>query len=221
MRTALKKMAAVSVALLVGTLVWAQDPVPFRQVLLQVLDIRPGTVVAEIGAGTGDLSFAMAEQVGAGGRVYANEVVQDKVDAIERVRKSRGLANVDTILGGEEDPRLPGRVDLVVMVDVYHHMARPDEFLKKLATYMKPGARLAVAAVVNKRNPQAKPRTSKDVDPCVSDPEETRKAIEKTGFVFEKLVLHEDAKRSFFWPTSYILVFRAPETAPEPSSGVI
>jgi len=208
MKTALRKMALVVVALLVGTLAWAQDAVPFQQVLLQLLDIRPGMVVAEIGAGGGDLAFVMAEQVGAGGRVYANEVAQDKVDAIERGRKSRGLANVVTVLGGEEDPRLPGQVDLVVMVDVYHHIAKPDEFMKKLATHMKPGARLAVAAVVNKRNPQAKPRTSKDVDPCVSDPEETRKAIEKTGFVFEKLVLHEDSKRSFFWPTSYILIFR-------------
>ena len=61
---------------------------------------------------------------------------------------------------------------------------------------------------MDRRNPQAKPSTSKTHDPCVSDPDETRKAIEQADFVFETLVLHEDPVRSYFWPTSCALVFR-------------
>jgi SAM-dependent methyltransferase len=94
------------------------------------------------------------------------------------------------------------------MVDVYHHLEKSAEFLAALRSSLKPGGRLLVAAVVNRRNPQAKPSASKTHDPCVSDPDDTRKAIEATGFVFETLVFHEDPVRSFFWPTSYALVFR-------------
>lgn len=198
------------VALVAATTAWAQGARPFADLLLQVLDIRSGSTVAEVGAGRGDFAFRMAEAVGPKGRVYANEVAQDNVAQIERAGRDRGVSNLVAVLGDESDPRLSGPVDRIVMIDVYHHLARPAEFMGNLRKYLNPGGRLAVAAVVNKRNPQAKPSTSKTHDPCVSDPEETKKAIEQAGFVFETLVLHEDPVRSYFWPTSYILVFRLP-----------
>ena len=67
------------VALVAATTAWAQGARPFADLLLQVLDIRSGSTVAEVGAGRGDFAFRMAEAVGPKGRVYANEVAQDNV----------------------------------------------------------------------------------------------------------------------------------------------
>jgi cyclopropane fatty-acyl-phospholipid synthase-like methyltransferase len=191
----------------------AQDRRPFLDLFLTLADVRSGMTVADVGAGNGDFAFRLADAVWPGGRVYANEISADNLAQIERRRQERSLNHVTVVPGGESDPKLPGPVDRITMIDVYHHLAKPVEFLAMLRKALKPGGRLIVAAVVNQRNPEAKPSTSKTHDACVSDPEETRKAIEQAGFVFETLVLHDDPVRSSFWPTSYALVFRTAETA--------
>jgi cyclopropane fatty-acyl-phospholipid synthase-like methyltransferase len=188
----------------------AQDRRPFLDVFLALADVRVGMTVADVGAGNGDFAFRLAGAVGPSGRVYANEISADNVAQIERRKQERSLNHVTVVPGEESDPKLPGPVDRITMIDVYHHLAKPADFLATLRKALKPGGRLLVAAVVDKRNPEAKPSTSKTHDACVSDPEETRKAIEQAGFIFETLVLHDDPTRSSFWPTSYALVFRAP-----------
>ena len=207
-------LVGLAIAALAASVVSAQDARPFNDLLLHLLDIHPGMTVAEVGAGRGDFALQMADAVGPKGRVYANEISQENIGQIERAKRERGVSNLTAVLGGEDDARLPGPVDRLVMIDVYHHLAKPAEFMANVRKYLNPGGRLAVAAVVNKRNPQAKPSTSKTHDPCVSDPEDTKKAIEQAGFVFETLVLHEDPVRSYFWPTSYVLIFRLPGTSP-------
>ena len=191
----------------------AQDRRPFLDVVQALADVRAGMTVADIGAGNGDFAFRLADAVGPLGRVYANEISADKLAQIARRTQERSLDRVTVVPGEESDPKLPGPVDRITMIDVYHHLAKPAEFLATLRKALKPGGRLIVAAVVNRRNPDAKPSTSKTHDACVSDPEETRKAIEQAGFIFETLVLHDDPSRSYFWPTSYALVFRTAEAA--------
>ncbi len=83
-----------------------------------------------------------------------------------------------------------------IMVPVFHHLSKPDEFMQNTLQYLKPDGRLVITVVLNKRNPQAKPRTSTQNDPCVSDPEETKRAIEKMGFAFEKVAMHDDPNPS-------------------------
>jgi ubiquinone/menaquinone biosynthesis C-methylase UbiE len=210
----MKRVVELAIAVLMANFVAAQGSPTFSEFLLQLLDVGIGMTVADVGAGRGDLAFLLAEKVGNEGHVYANEVSQDKIERIKKKKREHGAPNLTAVSGTVEDPMLPEEVDYLLMVDVYHHLAKPDEFITNLQKYLKPTGRLAVAAVLNKRNPQAKPRTSKGSDPCVSDPQETRKAIERTGFIFEKTVLHEDPKRNYFWPTSYVLIFRLPDTPP-------
>jgi cyclopropane fatty-acyl-phospholipid synthase-like methyltransferase len=173
--------------------------------------IADGSIVADLGAGSGWFTIRLARRVGPNVRVYAEDIQRLMLEATRRRISREGLRNVVPVLGTESDPKLPGPVDRITMIDVYHHLAKPAEFLATLRKALKPGGRLIVAAVVNRRNPDAKPSTSKTHDACVSDPEETRKAIEQAGFIFETLVLHDDPVRSYFWPTSYALVFRAPD----------
>ena len=96
----------VVVALVAATTAWAHGARPFADLLLQVLDIRLGSTVAEVGAGRGDFAFRMAEAVGPKGRVYANEIAQENVAEIERAKRDGGVSNLVAVLGDESDPRL-------------------------------------------------------------------------------------------------------------------
>ena len=198
--------------LVIAILAWpvaaAQNVPPFHDFLLRLLDIRPGMTVADAGAGRGDLALLLAKKVGSQGHVYANEISRDKVGQIEKQKRARGATNLTVILGEQEDPRLPAKVDYLLMVKVFHHLSRPDAFMKNTLKYLKPDGRLVVTAVLNKRHPQAKPGTSTQNDPCISDPEETKRAIEKLGFAFEKVAFHENPSLQVNWPTSYVLIFR-------------
>jgi SAM-dependent methyltransferase len=108
------------------------------------LKIAPGSVVADLGAGTGPFALPFATAVGPKGRVYAVEIDPGLVDHVARKASEAGLANVQSILGKPEDPGLPGQVDLAFMNDVLHHVADRPAYLKRIATYLKPGGRFAV-----------------------------------------------------------------------------
>lgn len=113
-------------------------------VLLRELRLAPGMQVADIGAGTGWHARRMAPMV-APGRVYAVDVQPQMVAMLERVAAQPGLGNVVPVLGGERDPGLvPGSIDLVLMVDVYHELAYPAEMLDALVVALKPGGRLVL-----------------------------------------------------------------------------
>ncbi len=108
------------------------------------LQLESGTVVADIGAGTGVFSLPIARAVSPG-KVYAVEVDRGLVDHIRTKATSQKLANVDAILGQFTDPALPAKnVDLAFFHDALHHIADRPAYLARLVTYMKPSARLAV-----------------------------------------------------------------------------
>ena len=112
---------------------------------LDALDLKPGMVVADIGAGSGYYASRMAKRVGPSGRVYATDIQQGMIDILERRIKSEGLTNVTTVLGGMDDPKLPPRsIDLAIMVDVYHELQQPQIFLQRLKETFKPGGRLVL-----------------------------------------------------------------------------
>jgi precorrin-6B methylase 2 len=112
--------------------------------LLAALALKPGMVVADIGAGTGYLSRRMAPAVMPGGKVWAVDVQTEMISLLQADLNRRGLTRVETRLGAEDDVRLPaGSVDLVVMVDVYHELAFPYEVLASVMKSLKPGGRIA------------------------------------------------------------------------------
>lgn len=111
--------------------------------LLRELDLRPGMQVADIGAGTGYHAWRMAQAVGATGIVHAVDVQPQMLALLERRMAARGAANVKPILGTPADPRLPeARLDLALMVDVYHELEFPQEMLAAVVRALKPGGRV-------------------------------------------------------------------------------
>ena len=112
---------------------------------LDALELKPGMVVADIGAGSGYYTSRMAKRVGPAGKVYATDIQQGMIDLLERRIRMEGLTNVTTVLGGMDDPKLPlHAIDLAIMVDVYHELQQPQMFLQRLKDTFKPGGRLVL-----------------------------------------------------------------------------
>ena len=101
--------------------------------------------MAEIGAGDGALTVAVARHVGPAGRVYSNELNPRRREAIARAVTAAALANVTVVEGHARRPNLPEACcDAIFMRDVFHHFDDADEMSRHLRTALKAGARLAV-----------------------------------------------------------------------------
>ena len=113
--------------------------------VMDILGVRPGARVADIGAGSGWFTVRAARRVGRDGLVYAVEINSDYLRHIEERAAREGLPNVRPVLGTEDDPRLPDRsVNAVLLLKTYHEVARPLPLLKNARRAMLPGARLGV-----------------------------------------------------------------------------
>jgi SAM-dependent methyltransferase len=113
--------------------------------------LKPGMVVADIGAGTGYLARRMAPDVTPGGKVVAVDVQPEMVALLQGAVGQTGLTQIQPLLGAEDDVRLPASsVDLAIMVDVYHELAFPYEMLASIVRALKPGGR-SCSSVSNRR----------------------------------------------------------------------
>ena len=111
--------------------------------LLDTLKLRPGEVVADVGAGSGYLTFRIAERVGPTGKVLAVDIQPEMLALIRQRMKQRGVTNVEPVLGTVSDPKLPAAaVDTILMVDVYHEFSHPYEMTEAMVKSLKPGGRL-------------------------------------------------------------------------------
>ena len=112
---------------------------------IEALGLEPGMVVADIGAGSGYYTSRMAKKVAPSGRVLATDIQPGMIEILQRRINAEGLANVTTILGAMDDPKLPPHsIDLAIMVDVYHELQQPQLFLQRLKPAFKPGGRLVL-----------------------------------------------------------------------------
>ena len=112
---------------------------------LDALGLKPGMTVADIGAGTGYMSLRMAKRVGPSGKVWANDLQPEMLRLLRENATEVKLANVETVLGTESDPKLPkGQMDLVLLVDVYHEFSQPQQMLRKIREALKPDGRLVL-----------------------------------------------------------------------------
>jgi len=112
---------------------------------IDVLKITKGSSVADIGAGSGYMTVKLAKKVGAEGKVFANDIQPGMLELLnKRLTKSK-ITNVTTVLGTQEDPRLPlDALDLVLMVDVYHELSQPQLMLRHIKASLKPTGRLVL-----------------------------------------------------------------------------
>jgi tRNA A58 N-methylase Trm61 len=113
--------------------------------VVAAIGLRPGDIVADIGAGTGIFSVPMARAVGPDGIVHSVEVDAGFLPIIEQKARDAGVGNVRPVLGEFTDPRLPRRdIDVAFFHDVLHHIEQREAYLRALAAYMPAGSRIVV-----------------------------------------------------------------------------
>jgi ubiquinone/menaquinone biosynthesis C-methylase UbiE len=112
--------------------------------MVAALKITPGQTIADVGAGSGAVTGPLAIATGPTGVMYAVDIDQGLLTHIERRARDQQLGNIKTVLGAPADPKLPSPVDLAFMHDVLHHVSDRVTYLKNLASYIKPGGRLAL-----------------------------------------------------------------------------
>lgn len=131
--------------------------------VLADLSLKPGMLVADIGAGSGLFSRPLARAVAPSGKVYAVDIQQDLLDYINLRDKEEKISNVQTVLGEFNDPKLPARnVDLAFINDVLHHIQNRAAYLKALAAYIQPAGRIAIIEM-NKDDPQTPHRNQPEL----------------------------------------------------------
>jgi len=150
---------------------------------IRELDLQPGMVVADIGAGTGYYSIRIASHVLPGGKVLANDIQPQMLQRLKANAEAAKIANIETILGTESDPKLPGNaVDLVIMVDVYHELSRPQRMLGHIRAALKPGGKL-VLLEYRKEDPSVPIRAEHKMSLF-----EVKAEVEPEGYRFERSV---------------------------------
>jgi len=150
---------------------------------LDALDLRPGMVVADVGAGTGYMSLRLAKRVGPKGLVYANDLQPEMLRRLRANAAKAGLTNIETVQGEEGDPKLPvGRMDLVLLVDVYHEFSKPREMIDKIRESLKPDGRL-VLLEYRKEDPKVPIREEHKMTVA-----EVKAELEPQGLVLSKVI---------------------------------
>jgi predicted methyltransferase len=108
--------------------------------VVDALGLHAGSVVADVGCGKGYFTMKFAARVGETGKVYAEDIDQDRLDDVRREAEKQGLKQVETVHGTDSDPRLPaGTLDVVFTMDSYHEWVDYDAMLDHLYAALKPG----------------------------------------------------------------------------------
>ena len=159
--------------------------------VIEALALKPDAVVADLGAGTGYFAMRLAHMVSKG-RVYGVDLEPKMVKYLAERAKKEGLKNLSAVQGTPSDAKLPAKVDLVLLVDVYHHIDAREAYFGKLAAALKPGGRVAIIDF----------NASSKVGPPVRErmtAEQVQAEMGKAGY---RLAAHHD-----FLPNQYFLVF--------------
>jgi tRNA A58 N-methylase Trm61 len=128
--------------------------------IAEVIRLRPGMVVADVGAGEGEWSEELARRVGEEGHVYATEVDKEKIEEIRERAETAGLDNLTVVLGNQSESGLPEKCcDAILLRMVYHHFEQPEAMRSSLRRSLRPRGILAVIDI----NPQKSWRELPDV----------------------------------------------------------
>jgi precorrin-6B methylase 2 len=113
--------------------------------LVELLELKPGMTMADVGAGFGAWTMRLARELGPAGRVYATDVGAAQIAALRDATQRERLNNVTVIEGAVSSTNLPALCcDAILIRDAYHHFTEPEALIKSLAASLKPGGRLAV-----------------------------------------------------------------------------
>jgi len=172
----------------------ARDAYQKPDEVLKALALRPGEVVADIGAGSGYFTLRFARAVGEGGRVYAVDVSPDMVRHLNRRLRDAGVRNVVSVLSDPDDPLLPdASVDRFVIVDTWHHVEDQAKYLSLMKRMLKPGGQVVQIDFQKRPLPLGPPEAMKIAR------EDLLRQMEAAGFRL--------AAEHTFLPYQYFLAF--------------
>lgn len=113
--------------------------------LIELLELKPGMTIGDVGAGFGAWTTAFSKWTGASGRVYSTDIGEKQLAFLRETTKRDGLTNVTVLAGAERSTNLPANCcDAILIRDAYHHLTQPNDMLRSVAASLKPGGRLAV-----------------------------------------------------------------------------
>jgi len=161
--------------------------------VITALSPAPDSAVADIGSGTGYFAARLAHFVPKG-RVYGVDTAPEMVKYLAERAKREGLPNLVSVAGRPDDANLPAKVDLVLMVDVYHHISDRESYFRKLRGSLKPGARVAIIDF-RLDAPSGPPKSQRIA------PSRVKTELAKAGYAL--------ATEHAFLPNQYFLVFES------------
>lgn len=145
--------------------------------VLDAIGVRPGMIVAEIGAGQGRYAVQLAVRVGRSGRVYAEDIDADALDYLLRRCLRWGLENVTVVHGDVNDPKLPAnQLDLIWVVSSYHHFDDPVALLRQARPALKPNGVLAIGEWISVNETGRHGTTSENIN----------KQMASAGYILER-----------------------------------
>jgi SAM-dependent methyltransferase len=166
------------------------------QDVLAALNIRPGEVIADIGAGSGYFTFPLARRVGERGKVYAVDVSPDMILQLNRRIRDLRSTNVVSVLSDADDPLLPSAsVDRFFFCDSWHHIENQPKYLSQIKKLLKPRGEVVMIDFHKKELPVGPPLRMKIAR------EDLIKQMNDNGFRL--------AREHTFLPYQYFLVFAA------------
>jgi len=160
--------------------------------VIEALALKPDAAVADLGAGTGYFAARLANMLPKA-TVYAVDLEPDMVKYLGERAKREGLANLKPVQATAGEARLPAKVDLVLLVDVYHHIEARERYFRALAASLHPGARVAVIDF-RLDSPEGPPKAARIA------PEQVKAELARAGYAL--------AEEHAFLPRQYFLVFR-------------
>jgi cyclopropane fatty-acyl-phospholipid synthase-like methyltransferase len=159
--------------------------------VIGALGLKPGMSVADIGAGTGYFSMRLAKAAGVS--VYAVDIEPAMIDHLKKRAAAEKTTNVTAVLASATSPNLPAAVDVVLVVDTYHHLPNRPSYFRELRTSLRPGGRVAIVDF-RKTAPDGPPEHFRFT------PQQIEGEMKDAGYALE--VSHD------FLPRQHFLIFR-------------
>jgi ubiquinone/menaquinone biosynthesis C-methylase UbiE len=162
--------------------------------VVHALGLKPGDIIADIGAGSGYFTFHLARHVGDKGKVYAVDVSPEMILHVNRRIREFKMNNVVSVLADSDDPLLPDQsVNRFFICDVWHHIENPTKYLSLMKKILKPGGEVVIIDFHKKEFPVGPPMNMKIAR------EDVIKRLESNGYRL--------TKEHTFLPYQYFLVF--------------
>jgi ubiquinone/menaquinone biosynthesis C-methylase UbiE len=112
---------------------------------MDTIGVESGMIIGEVGAGEGYFTFKLSERVGPEGRIYANDIKKSVLETIEEKSQENNIENITIVHGEIEDPLFPNdKLDMIVMMIVYHDLEKPVQFFRNIKKYLKPSANVVI-----------------------------------------------------------------------------